>query len=353
MPLLKLAAVGAWCKDFMKKPFGWKKLIIGLVAIVPAALAAYVWLIAPVERCPSQPGAAAFRAAAWSCLTSLPTSRSEVGAAVLDGRIYVAGGVNRWGKTAAFEVYDPVLNEWRGLAALPKPLNHLGIAVARGRIYVAGGYEDLFLTQAVSDAWTYDVATNAWVSVASMPGPRAAHIMINIDEKLYVTGGMGSDSSALWVYDPTTNTWDTTRARMPTGREHAAAAVFEGKLYAIGGRRNHSENLGVVEVYDPVSNTWARKRDIPTARGGLTAATLGARIHVTGGESLSPRRTFSQHDVYDPLSDTWSELAPLPNARHGLGSGVIEGRWYVIGGATSPGYLTPISASAIVDVFSP
>jgi len=108
----------------------------------------------------------------------------------------------------------------------------------------------------------------------------------------------------------------------------------------------------VVEVYDPPSNTWARKRDLPTARGGLTAATLGGRIHVTGGESLSARRTFNQHDVYDPVSDTWSELAPLPKARHGLGSGVINGRWYVIGGATSPGWLTPISTSAMVDVFN-
>jgi hypothetical protein len=27
-------------------------------------------------------------------------------------------------------------------------------------------------------------------------------------------------------------------------------------------------------------------------------------------------------------------------------------RWYVIGGATSPGWLTPISTSAMVDVFN-
>lgn len=337
----------------MKKRFGWKKPIIGLVAIVPAALAAYVWIIAPVQRCPSHSEVARLQPGAWNCLTSLPTPRSEVGTAVLDGRIYVAGGMNRWGNTAAFEVYDPVSNEWRRLASLPVPLNHMGMAVARGRIYVTGGYEDLFLTQPVSNAWTYDVATNAWVSVVKMPGPRAAHIMININEKLYVTGGVGSDSSALWVYDPTTNNWDTTHARMPTAREHAAAAVFDGKLYVIGGRQGTSQNFAVVEVYDPLTNTWKRKRDIPTARGGLTAATLDGRIHVTGGEGFSPRRTFGQHDVYDPLTDTWSELAPLPKARHGLGSGVVNGRWYVIGGATSPGLLTPISASAMVDVFSP
>jgi N-acetylneuraminic acid mutarotase len=336
----------------MKKRFGWKWLIIGSVAIVPATLAAYVWIIAPEQRCPSQSGGVPLQTGAWNCVSSLPTSRSEVGVAVLDGHIYAAGGMNRWGNTAAFEVYDPILNQWRRLAPLTKPLNHLGIAGARGRIYLAGGYADLFLTKPVSDAWTYDLATNAWVSVAAMPGPRAAHLMINIDDKLYVTGGVGSDSSALWVYDPATNTWDTTRARMPTAREHAAAAVFDGKLYVIGGRRATSENLAVVEVYDPPSNTWARKRDLPTARGGLTAATLGGRIHVTGGESLSARRTFNQHDVYDPVSNTWSELAPLPKARHGLGSGVINGRWYVIGGATSPGWLTPISTSAMVDVFN-
>jgi len=331
----------------------WKKVVIGLVVLVTIGLAAYVWLVAPVQRyqdpaetTPAQPGG-------WRCVTSLPTQRSELGTAVLDGRIYVAGGMNRWGRSAAFEVYEPVPNACRQLAAFPLALNHLlGIAAAKGRIYVAGGYRDLFLSQSVSDAWAYEPTANAWTRIAALPGPRAAHVMVSLDEKLFVVGGVGSDSSALWVYDPATNTWDTTRARMPTEREHAAVAVVAGKLYVISRRRGMAENFAAVEVYDPLTNTWTRKRDIPMARGGLTAAVLDGLIHVTG-EGFHPNRTFNQYDLYDPVTDTWSALASLPTARHGLGSAVVDERWYVIGGASRPGFVTPISATAFVDAFSP
>lgn len=331
----------------------WKKLGIGLIVSIPVLLGLYVWVIAPVQRCPHQSAGVALQAGGWRCLTSLPTARSELGVAALDGRIYAAGGMNRWGRTAAFEVYDPRVDEWRQLAALPLALNHLGIAAAQGRIYVTGGYSDLFLMQSVKDAWAYDPATDTWGQIAALPAPRAAHVMISIGEKLYVVGGTGDDSAALWVYDPATNIWDTTRARMPTALEHAAAAVVDGKLYVISGRWGMSQKLAAVEVYDPASDSWTRGRDIPTARGGLTAAALDGRIHVTGGEDVHPDRTFDEHHVYDPASDTWTTAAALPAGRHGLGSAVIEGRWYVVGGATRPALRTLISATALVDVYSP
>jgi hypothetical protein len=53
----------------------------------------------------------------------MPTARSGGGKAVIDGKIYVAGGRPPGG--SAFEVYDPATDTWEKLPDLPTQRNHL------------------------------------------------------------------------------------------------------------------------------------------------------------------------------------------------------------------------------------
>ena len=46
----------------------------------------------------------------------MPTIRTELAVAELDGQIYVAGGL---GGLTAFEAYDPKTDTWTARAALP------------------------------------------------------------------------------------------------------------------------------------------------------------------------------------------------------------------------------------------
>ncbi len=62
-----------------------------------------VWL----TGCTAAPGAAE---GPWSHGAPMPTARSEIAVTQLAGRIYVAGGIGRFGTTDAFEVYDPATN---------------------------------------------------------------------------------------------------------------------------------------------------------------------------------------------------------------------------------------------------
>lgn len=55
-------------------------------------------------------------------------------------------------------------------------------------------------------------------------------------------------------------------------------------------------------------------------RGGLTAAVVGGRIHVGGGEALDPRRAFAEHEVFAPVANRWKQGTSLPTAHHGLAS---------------------------------
>ena len=60
----------------------------------------------------------------WSAGTPLPAPRSEVATAVLDGRIYVAGGFGEPGGQIldSFVAYDPATDAWTDLAPLPEPI---------------------------------------------------------------------------------------------------------------------------------------------------------------------------------------------------------------------------------------
>jgi N-acetylneuraminic acid mutarotase len=172
-----------------------------------------------------------------------------------------------------------------------------------------------------------------------------------IDGKIYAVSGVGPTSrntSAHEVYDPVANRW-TVRASVPTPRDHHAVAALDGKLYAIGGRRNgnYGQNLSVNEAYDPAADRWTARAPMPTARSGIAAAVLGGRIFVFGGEA--PSGTFGEVEAYDPAGNAWSTHARMPTSRHGLGAAAVGGRIFVISGGPRPGG----TSSAANEIFAP
>src|SRR5881409_3437062 len=76
----------------------------------------------------------------WSAAAPLPEPIQELSAAVLHGKIYVAGGIDRTGQaTAAAFRYDPAANHWERIADLPVPRHHMPLAVVGDTLYAVGG----------------------------------------------------------------------------------------------------------------------------------------------------------------------------------------------------------------------
>lgn len=132
-----------------------------------------------------------------------------------------------------------------------------------------------------------------------------------INNKIYVLGGYDEEWKVLRVnevFDPATNTW-TTKAPIPTLRADFAIAVYENKIYCIGGnvggavydnKINSWQYLRVNEVYNPETDTWENKAPLPTiARAGMNAAVANGSIYVIGG---NPNATLNE--AYDPETDT-------------------------------------------------
>ena len=146
-------------------------------------------------------------------------------AGVIGGRIYVAGGTGGGMAGNEVEVYDPAANAWTPLAPMSCARNHTGGAVLDGKLYVAGGRpgnQDCFEV--------YDPATNVWTRKAPMPTGRSGVAAAALGSCIYVFGGEGNaaDPNGIFheveAYDPRTDAW-TRLPPMAVGRHGIYAAV--------------------------------------------------------------------------------------------------------------------------------
>ncbi len=296
----------------------------------------------------------------WSPAASLLEPRQEIYADVANGRIYVAGGISAdGGVLSSAERYDPEVGRWTALAPLPVPRHHIAIVASKDKLYGLGGFSGTWPNwQAQSDVFVYNLAGNSWSQAPPMPTPRGEHVSAVVDGRIYVIGGRKRktpsaktffdhvDTDFNQAFDTTTGEW-TERAAMPTARNSHAAAVIDGKIYVVGGRRNIVsaggrmvlENLDVLEVYSPETDTWSTRQPMPLAQGGLAAAALNGKLYVFGGEQWVPdQRVFSTGWVYTPESDQWAALPDMPTPRHGLAAAAVGGQVFVFGGADRVGF---------------
>lgn len=291
----------------------------------------------------------------WRTAASLPAARGEMKAAVLDGRIYVPGGLTGLGtSTARMDVYDVTRDAWVTAASMPTGLNHHGTAALGDRIYVVGGSE-AFGDPPGTFAYAYDPDADAWENLPALPDGRWGHELLALDGALYVLGGVPDADEALdtFVYDPEAAAWER-GAPMPTVREHVAAAAVDDELVVVGGRWN-GDNTGVVESYDPGRDEWRALADLPTPRSGFGAAVANGALHAIGGEDPATVGgwTTNAHERYDPAADAWTSAPEAPLPVHGNAVLAVEDRVYVIGGAWRQGAWSVTSWSDRTFVFEP
>jgi N-acetylneuraminic acid mutarotase len=241
---------------------------------------------------------------AWETNASMPTGRFRLTAGAVNGKIYAIGGCNVSNGTRqeldTVEEYDPANDTWTAKTPMPTARDGLASGVVNGKIYIIGGIvsgED-FGSSIISDAAEeYDPATDIWTIKAPMPTARSFHAAAVVDGKIYVLGGNTEPNFFNHVdiveeYDPATDVW-TTKAPMPTARSFLAAAVIDGKIYALGGDGGNT----VVEEYDPATDTWTTKTPMPTGKNDFAASAENNKIYVMGG-------LFNSSVLeYDPSND--------------------------------------------------
>ena len=283
----------------------------------------------------------------WTTLKPVPTIRSRLGVAVVNGKIYAIGGRNDGGYLSTNEEYDPATNTWTTKTPMPTPRSDFGIAVVNNKIYCIGGIIDYDWSghgKGILCTFNevYDPLTDTWENKTSMPTKRQRPEANVVNGKIYLIGGFQYQDlpppyttirlDVNEVYDPETDSW-TTKTPIPTTSSNPASATINNKIYVIGGFQSDLN-----QIYDPESDTWSQGVPIPTAVGLAGAgATTGLfapkRIYVIGGYPSYDEVRLNQ--VYDPETDTWSNGTQMPTARHSLGVAVVNDTFYAIGGGST------------------
>jgi N-acetylneuraminic acid mutarotase len=288
-------------------------------------------------------------AAVWSTGTPLPLARSEMRAAVVNGKVYLIGGA--WmemknGKpvenyTTGFTTeFDPQSKTWRERARAPEGLTHQALAVLNGKIYAAGGFAAHRHTLTSSGFFAYDPATDKWQRLAPLPGKRGAVGLAAVGGVIHVIAGRETGDVTFGthdVYNPATNTWKPA-APLPTARDHSAVFVVDGKIHVIGGRLGDTpDNVALHDVYDPATDKWTPAPPLPTARSSVAFAQYRDMLFVAGGECRKTGGTFDEVEAYDLKTNRWVKFPPLPKARHAFTAAAIGDKLYFFGGSLECG----------------
>jgi hypothetical protein len=271
----------------------------------------------------------------WTARAAAPWQRTEVAAAAVAGRVWVAGGFAPDGEASAdVAAYDPAADAWTAGPALPQALHHTAVAADGERLWVAGGYTARQLAEPTAAVRVLDPASGRWSDGPPLPSPRAAGALAWDGKRLVYGGGVGPDGLAGDVWALERGAWTRLGALSPAREHLAAAADGRGTTWFLGGRTGGIDaNLADVDVVTGASVRAAG--ELPTARGGVAGFHVpGAGACAAGGES--PEGTF--HDVECVAADgSPTTLPPLPESRHGLGAAVLDGTAYALLGGPSPG----------------
>jgi Uncharacterized protein conserved in bacteria len=273
-------------------------------------------------------------------------ARSDLGAAVVDGKIYAIGGTNGDSVLGTNEQYDLAANRWTDKASMPTPRFSFATAVYDDKIYCIGGvltldyYQDETGFSLSSVTEIYDPDTDNWTTGAPMPQGSDGQASI-VNGKIYVISGNSYPSLQITqAYDPTANQWST-KTPMPDRDGHcAASAVIGNKIYVIGGY-TITPDQNVVQVYDTATDSWTAVTPPPVYMAGyyagavtITIPSSTPKIEIFGlTGSASPYSNGSTaNQIYDPTTDTWKTLTSMPTSRQGFGIALLNNEIYTIGG---------------------
>ncbi|OBS65084.1 hypothetical protein A6R68_06377, partial [Neotoma lepida] len=211
----------------------------------------------------------------WIQVASLNEKRTFFHLSALKGYLYAVGGRNAAGELPTVECYNPKTNEWTYVAKMNEP--HYGHAgtVYGGVMYISGGItHDTFQKELMC----FDPDTDKWIQKAPMTTVRGLHCMCTVGDRLYVIGGNHfrgtsdyDDVLSCEYYSPILDQW-TPIAAMLRGQSDVGVAVFENKIYVVGGYSwNNRCMVEIVQKYDPEKDEWHKVFDLPESLGGIRA----------------------------------------------------------------------------------
>lgn len=294
----------------------------------------------------------AVKAQVWYELPPMPTPRYAAATAVLNGHIYIIGGIGKNDSLlTTVEAYDPVRNIWiRELPQLDEPRAYAAAVTWANRLYLIGGLEGDLGTEAAptDDVLVFD-PENGWKEVASLKQARYGLTAIVFKEQIYAIGGMthidqmtgrlGTSQvplNTIEIYDVQEDEWQLAKTSLYFPVSFMAAALLGEDVYIIGGLSSNGP-VKLIQRYRPATNEMAIwKTALPQEWWAGSALTYQDQVILLGG--LGGARGNPLTSVYafqfkfNGDSTKFRELPALQQARFSFAAVVYRDTLFVFGG---------------------
>ena len=203
----------------------------------------------------------------WRSCLPLSLRRMNAVAGVVGGRLVVAGGRASVGRLTSVEAYTPT--GWIPLPHLPHAANAATACVLNGRLYVMGGL-DCNKLQVLEMSEENEFT---WTVKAELPSSRFDAASAAVDGKLWLIGGTANwlASNSVLIYDIDADSW-VTGPSLPRATYGVRAAALNGEVLVIpadtaAGARGH---------YAVIPGNWVFRGaawvDVPGGRAAVLSA---------------------------------------------------------------------------------
>ncbi len=286
----------------------------------------------------------------WQTVAPNPVARAEAQGAVVNGKLYVLGGLYNGGggkilATTRSDVYNPATNTWKRLADCPVKVSHSGIVTVGNTIWLIGGYFGDHPGPAGRSVWKYDTAANTWSRGPDLPTSRGAGGAGLVGNKIYFFGGLEKtrtyERADTWALDLKNQSagW-IKKANLLNPRNHTSGKAVGGYVYCIGGQYSQEEGQVAqreIDRYDPVADKWEKVADLPSVRSHINASTflMNGKILIIGGETAY-NTVVRNVTMFDPVTNTFTEMTPLPSARSTSVAGLLNDGRFISSTGNSP-----------------
>jgi len=295
----------------------------------------------------------------WAAKAPMHVARSDLGVAVVNGKIYAIGGNTESGYVpnshgndykakgwivGTNEEYDPVTDTWTFKTPMPTPRYNFAIAAYKNKIYCIGGVTN-WVSGKISYTGVnevYDPATDTWETKEPMPNATSAKANV-VGNRIYLGGG--SNGTLNQAYDPETDSWTLKEPMPSTLGSHPppntlstlVSAVIDDEIYMMSFTIFETK----IEIYNPRTDSWRVRTSSPLglleegswwsqAAGATTGVMAAKRIYVFFGRY--PYSTLLPTLAYTPSINAWAAAAAVPTYRQNFGVAVVNDILYAIGG---------------------
>ncbi len=184
--------------------------------------------------------------------------------------------------------YDANGDRWDdGPVLEQRPFGWTATLLLDKSILLVGGHTG---TGPVARVDRFDTVARTWRRGADLPTSSTEHVatLLQDGRVLVVGSNRGSQGHETYLYDPSRNTWTTSKTLVGKRRDSLTLTrLSDGRIAVFGGWLDSRNST--IDVFDPGNEQWAREGALLEVRMGAQAALLADhRVLVCGGLYPNP-----------------------------------------------------------------